>query len=116
MTKAVLDTTILTNILLKPQAEGKVARQALRNYGQTLLPQYAVKEFKAGPLRNYIWLYNKVLSCDSWIDAVATIPLLFRQANKMQTAMQAMVQFQSSITRNSLLLLPGNTQGRPMIE
>jgi hypothetical protein len=98
MSKALLDTTILTNILLKPQAEGRVARIAVKRFSETLLPQYAIKEFKAGPLRAYIWFHNKIVSCNSWSDAVAAIPLLFMQRNLMNTAMQAMTQFQSSIS------------------
>ena len=100
MRKAFLDTTILVDILLKTDSAGKIAKNAVNGFDETLLPQYAIKEFKRGPLRAYVWFHNKILSCGSWVDAIATIPLLFMQRNLMSTAMQSLVQFQSSISKH----------------
>jgi hypothetical protein len=94
---AFLDTTILADLLLKPAREGRAARQLLDGFSETLLPQYAIKEFKAGALRNVIWFYNKLISCAVYSDAIAAIPLLWMQSNKMLTAMRAMADFESSI-------------------
>lgn len=98
-TKAFLDTTILTDALLKQNEQGRCARAAVSRYDNTELPTYAIKEFKAGPLRNYVWFYNKVVSLSSWEDAVATIPSVRRQFNKMSTALQALADFESSISK-----------------
>ncbi len=48
--KAFVDTTILTNRLIKFREEKKEAKDALAKYEITELPVYAIKEFKAGPL------------------------------------------------------------------
>jgi hypothetical protein len=97
--KALVETTILTNALLKPTEEGRVARAAIANIPETLLPQYAIKEFKAGPLRGYVWFHNKVVSSSAWGDAVRAIPLIWRQHNKMATALKALTDFESSISK-----------------
>jgi len=77
---------------------GRAARAALSLYDKTELPVYAIKEFKAGPLRNYVWFYNKVVSVPAWQDAVAAIGSVRRQANKMSTALQALADFEGSIS------------------
>lgn len=61
-TKAFVDTTILTDALLKTSTKGgKLAKAALSRYAETQLPAYALKEFRAGPFGNLIWLYNKLV-------------------------------------------------------
>jgi hypothetical protein len=60
MNKAFIDTTILTDALLKPGKVGMQAKAALRRYEVTELPVYAIKEFKAGPLKNFVWFHNKL--------------------------------------------------------
>lgn len=114
-TKAFLDTTILTDALLKQNEQGRCARTAVSRYDITELPTYAIKEFKAGPLRNYVWFYNKVVSLSSWEDAVATIPSVRRQFNKMSTALQALADFEGSISKalpsDFITKHPGRTMG-----
>ena len=113
-TKALVDTTVLTDALLKPTNEGETSRRALKRYEETILPQYALKEFKLGPLRGYIWFHTKVMDC-GWQDAVRAIPRLFRQYNKMSTAQRALADFNSSISRRLTSQLaekyPGQTYG-----
>lgn len=101
MSKALLDTTVLTDILLKPDKEGVAAQAAVRRYTETLLPQYAIKEFKQGPFKHYVWFHNKVKTCRSFAEAVKAIGSVFRMRNKSMTALNALAQFQTSIA-NSL--------------
>jgi hypothetical protein len=72
------------------------------NCSEVLLPKYALKEFKAGPLRGYTWFHNKVISSDTWADAVRAIPTVMRQKNLAATALGALADFESSIS-NQLL-------------
>jgi hypothetical protein len=65
VTKAFVDTTVLTDVLLKPGPNRKNAKSALARYDETILPVYAIKEFKAGPLNYDIWLHNKLVSTQS---------------------------------------------------
>ena len=54
MNRAYVETTILTNVLLKPGSKKQAAaRSALSRYEETLLPVYSIKEWKAGPLDHY---------------------------------------------------------------
>lgn len=65
MAKAFVETTILTNILLKPGEIRRRNQAALSTYTRSELPTYAIKEFKAGPLSNYVWAYNKLVNTGS---------------------------------------------------
>jgi hypothetical protein len=60
MSKAYVDTTILTDVLLNVGQQRSAAQRALKKYTETSLPVYAIKEFKAGPLRNFVWFHNKL--------------------------------------------------------
>jgi hypothetical protein len=94
--KALIDTTVLTDALLKQTADGHAARAALKAIPETQLPLYAIKEFKNGPLRSYVWLFNKI-AASSWTDAINAIPNVFMQRNLQQTALRAVADFQSSL-------------------
>lgn len=71
--KAFVDTTILTDVLLKPSLKGKIAKESLAKYKETLLPVYAIKEFKAGPLYNFTWIHNKLAMTRSFSDSLAAL-------------------------------------------
>jgi hypothetical protein len=97
MTKAFLDTTILADVLLKIGPENVRARNSLRMYDELLVSGYAVKEFKRGALRYYIWLHNKIITTGSWGDAVAAIATVHRQRNLSMTASKAAGDFLNSM-------------------
>lgn len=74
MSKAYVDTTILTNILLKPGSKkGEEAKAALARYDETLLPVYAIKEWKKGPLDHYAYVHDKFVQTKSLADTVGAI-------------------------------------------
>jgi hypothetical protein len=60
MKVAFVDTTVLTDILLKTDWQRERSVKALRSFRRTELPVYAIKEFKAGPLGHFVWLHNKL--------------------------------------------------------
>lgn len=97
--KAFIDTSVMTDALLKQREAGVVARKAIAGFKETQLPVYAIKEFKAGPLRYYVWFYNKVLTTSSWGDAVESIRAIAAtpQRNRLSTALQALAEFEHSI-------------------
>lgn len=64
---AFLDTTILVDVLLKPNGRGKVAKEALKRFIRTELPVYAIKELKAGALRYFVWMHNKLATTNSYV-------------------------------------------------
>src|SRR5262245_5836271 len=93
MAKAFLDTTILADAVLKTGADRDRAVASFPRYDVLLVPGYANKEFKRGPLKAYVWLHNKVVTTDRWGDAVASIATVWRQGNLNQTAMRAAADF-----------------------
>ena len=85
--KAYLDTTVFTDALLKRDSRGDSARAALKRYSQTILPVYAIKEFKAGPLQYFVYLHNKLLTTKSVAATLAALSAIGRsQPNRSQTA------------------------------
>lgn len=72
MNRAYLDTTVLTDVLLKDDARAKAA---LGRFAWTGLPVYAIKEFRAGPLKNWVWFHNKL--------AVNSFPNALRELGRM---------------------------------
>jgi hypothetical protein len=90
--RAYVDTTIVTDALLKWQTVQAEAIDALQSFDETLLPDYAVREFQAGPLQNYIYTHNCFVganSCDEArerVDAIAPT----QQRNKFLTAIGAL--------------------------
>ena len=70
MTKAYVETTVLTDALLKPGSRSTTARAAIARFTESLLPVYAIKEFKAGPLRRFVWFHGKLFTTKSWAKTV----------------------------------------------
>ena len=99
MTDAYLDTTILTDVLLKTGSIRDAAIAALKRYEHTLLPVYAIKEFKAGPLRNFVWMHNKLASLGSFEKALAALHAMSRTPKRyvVSTALEALKSSAGSI-------------------
>jgi predicted nucleic acid-binding protein len=72
LAKALVDTTIIADALLKRGEAQRAAKQALASFEETLLPVYALKEFKAGALRNYVWFHNKLV-LHGYADAIKAL-------------------------------------------
>jgi|LNFM01.1.fsa_nt_gb hypothetical protein len=96
--KAFLDTSILADVVLKGGPFHRNAKAAIAEYDQLLVPGYAVKEFKAGPLRAFRWLHDKVVTTGDWSLAIAAIGSVFKQQNLARTAIEAVAAFESSMT------------------
>ncbi len=74
MSKAYVETTILTNLLLKPSSRKQAAAiSALNRYDETLLPVYSIKEWKAGPLDHYAYVHDKLVQTRSLAYTLAAI-------------------------------------------
>lgn len=70
--KAFIDTTVLTDALLK-STKGRMAVSAMNSFDETLLPVYAIKEFKQGPLRYYRWVHNTLATTKSLADTLQAL-------------------------------------------
>ena len=65
------------------------ARRALSRFETTQLPEYAIKEFKAGPLGYWVWTHNKLVDTESFELAVEAIRRVWRQPNRLSSALEA---------------------------
>ena len=94
MSKAFVDTTILSNVLLKTGDIHDAAVKALSKYDETLLPVYAIKEFKAGPLGNFAYIHNKLVTTNSYSKTLSALQALSRtpQRHKTATALEALAE------------------------
>jgi len=93
MSKAYVETTILTDALLKPGSPKQSrAQAALARYQETLLPVYSIKEWKAGPIGHFAWLHDKFVQTRSLADtvqAISSVNPYFRPGRK-STAVEAL--------------------------
>lgn len=88
MSDAFVETTVLTDLLLKsgsPKQER--AKRALARYGRSLLPVYSIKEFKAGPLSYFAYTYDKLVITGSFrktFVAIASLAPGYRQSSSIE--------------------------------
>src|SRR6266487_2924047 len=86
MAKAFVETTILADFLLKKGEQGTKAREALGRYELTELPAYAIKELKAGIMRNMAWFHNKLISTRSFSKAIGALQRMSLTPRRYTTA------------------------------
>lgn len=95
MRTAILDTTILTDLLLKQATRGKAVRQCLAGFDEVLIPGYAVKELVAGPLTYFTWLHNRVAMTRSlpevfdWIHRISRTPRRYATSTVIEALREA---------------------------
>jgi len=99
--RAFVETTVLTDLLLKRGELNERAATALKRFEETLLPVYAIKEFKAGPLRNFVWLHNKLVVLDSFEAALDALQRISRTPRRYltSTAIEALKTSAYSISK-----------------
>jgi hypothetical protein len=91
MTVAFIETTVLTDFLLKRDGSERRAAEAVARFDDKLVPQFAWKEFKRGPLKNFVWAHNKLADTRSLLAAFAALQRLSRSPHRYltSTAIQA---------------------------
>lgn len=99
--KAYIDTTILTDALIKSGAQRDQALNAISRYAVSELPQYAIKEFKDGPLSYYVWMHNKLETTGSFTAALGSLQKMSMSPRKHlpATAIQALQTAADSLSR-----------------
>ena len=114
MNRAYVDTTVLTDALLKRDPYTKAA---LGRYTWTGLPVYAIKEFRAGPLKNWVWFYNKLV-INSFPDALRELhrmgftPRRYTTLTAIEALQQVANEFESMVNEEVLTKYPGQTLGQ----
>jgi hypothetical protein len=101
MMKCFLDTTIITDLTLKKKDIRDRTQIALNAFEHSEYPQYALKEFNAGPISHYIWWRNILMETNSLqlaydrLGAEASTP----RKNRTRTVLAAMAMAEGSSTR-----------------
>jgi hypothetical protein len=92
MTKAFIETTVLTDYLLKRDDSEKAAAAAIADFDRPVVPQFAWKEFKRGPLKNFAWAHNKLGDTRSFLATLAALQRMSRTPRRYitSTAIQAL--------------------------
>lgn len=93
MTTAIVDTTVLTDALLK---DDEAARRALA--GATIL-HYAVKEFRHGPFGNFVYAHNLLVEERTLPAARARLRSIGRQLYKQRTTQEALDLAEAGLLR-----------------
>lgn len=103
MDKAIIDTTVLTDVLLNSGEAKAVALKAVNFYLHTYLPVYAIKEFKAGPLKNFVWMHNKFVITKSYEESIDALQRMSRTPKRYttSTALQALREAAGSIAKKT---------------
>lgn len=81
-----VETTVLTNYLLKRDGSEEAAKVVLDRYPVVSVPLFAWKEFKRGPLNNFVWAHNKLADTKSYEQTVAALQRLSRTPQRYLTA------------------------------
>ncbi len=103
MIKAFVDTTILTDVIIKTGEAKKLAIDALKQFDITELPVFAIKEFKAGPLKNFVWMHNKLVTAGSFAKAMSALHSMSRTPRHYttSTAIEALKEAAGSIGKET---------------
>jgi hypothetical protein len=112
---AFVDTTILADALLKEGDRKKQAEQALAAFDGSELPVYAIKEFKAGPLQHYVYLYNKLSktgSLSKTLEALKNLPHPYHK-RKQSTALEGLSAVWKDVGEENLSEITEEASGDP---
>lgn len=112
---AFVDTTILADALLKEGERKEQAEKALSAFDRSELPVYAIKEFKAGPLQHYVYLYNKLSKTGSFwktLEALSKLPHPYH-TRKQSTALEALSAVWKEIGEENLSQITEEASGNP---
>jgi hypothetical protein len=103
MIKAFVDSTILTDALIKSGESKKCAIEVLKKFDITELPVFAIKEFKAGPLKNFVWMHNKLVSVRSYEKALEALQHMSMTPRRYttSTALEALKEAAGSISKKT---------------
>ena len=88
--KAFVDTTILAEVLLKTGPSHEAAEKALRLYDQTLLPVFAIKEWKRGQFNTYVLIHNYLKRTGSFSATSFALSRMFMRPRSQSTAFEAL--------------------------
>lgn len=86
MSRAFLETTVLTDYLLKKDGSELAAKAELALHSSISVPQFAWKEFKRGPLKNFVWFHNKLADTQSFLQTLAALQRMSRSPRRYLTA------------------------------
>ena len=100
MSRAFVETTVLADALLKPGPRANLAKAAIRGFQESLLPVYAIKEFKAGPLHHYVWFHGKLVTTNSWAKTLGQLRKTAMSSFKSRWVSTAVEALEAAAVKN----------------
>jgi len=97
---AVLDTTILTDVLLKHATRGVAVRESLSRFDHVVVPGYAIKEFVSGPLTYFTWFHNRVVTektlsgAIDWLHRLSRTPRRYAASTAVEALREAVARLE----------------------
>lgn len=93
--KAFLDTTVVTDLLLKGRRVRDHVESTLQDFTPRVSHTYVMKEFLVGPFRYFIWTYNQLANSHKLsavlhkLSRLSTTPQRYRLATALQALSEA---------------------------
>jgi hypothetical protein len=107
--KAFVDTTILADVLLKTGQIHNAAAQALQRYAETILPVFAIKEWKNGPYATYVYVHNLLNRTRRFSATNNAIAMLYRRPRMQSTAFEALAMAAINLPSHPMLTVSDET-------
>lgn len=114
--KAYVDTTILAEVLLKTGPEHDASLQALKGYERTLLPVYAIKEWKRGQFARYVYIHNQLKRTQSFAKTNLALARLYYRPRWQSTAFEALAIATVKLPTNQQINSQQNDADRELAE
>jgi hypothetical protein len=83
---ALVETTILTDFLLKRDGSQLAAKHLMDKYSEVLIPHFSWKEMKRGPLAAFVWFHNKLSQTGDFSVTLIALQKISRTPKKYFTA------------------------------
>ncbi|WP_119268704.1 hypothetical protein [Taklimakanibacter deserti] len=102
--RAFIETTILADWFLQTDERKNALKTAFAQFSERLLPEYAIKEFKAGPLFYFVYFHNKLVATKSYwksLEAIADLngtPAHYRTSGALQALVVTMESIGKKMT------------------
>lgn len=102
MTTAFIETTVLTNLLLKRDGSEKAAKAIMSQFAACIVPEFSWKEFKRGPLSAFRWAHNKLAETGSYAQTLAAFQRMSKGPRRYYIATAAQALHSASVVFGSM--------------
>jgi hypothetical protein len=102
MKTAFVETTVLTNYLLKRDGSEIAAKNLMSQFDVCIVPEFSWKEFKRGPLSAFRWAHDKLASTGSYAQTLQAFQRLSMTPKRYFIATAAQALHTGSVSFGSM--------------